>query len=331
MTSPVLSNPDSLEVLTEMVNQTLIETGRFFQHKGSLQSRVQLKRTIPAAQEQFQSALDNLSEQIFVAKAFLERDYEVVKARKAALRTKRPADDVVMGEAKATVTSQPVSVSEQTAAGEIVSNPSESKPVSDTVKIEQQTDLNGDQPGTTNVPAKEEDSHGVGASASTAPDLSGQNAGESEQMLYNSMLNNPEPNEFDLNLDFGDNNNNNNNNDNAGNESFFNTTFGDSNANSGLESVNTQMPNTEPGQDSNALPTGGDAFDLELQKFSTQSGDANEQFGGNTEDIMGPGESSFDDLFMESENMGGNDNNDQDLLGGDGLMQLNELDDNWFT
>jgi hypothetical protein len=64
MTSPVLSNPDSLEVLTEMVNQTLIETGRFFQHKGSLQSRAQLKRTIPAAQEQFQSALDNLSEQI---------------------------------------------------------------------------------------------------------------------------------------------------------------------------------------------------------------------------------------------------------------------------
>lgn len=234
-----------------------------------------------------------------------------------------------MGEAKATVTSQPVSVSEQTAAGEIISNPSESKPVSDTVKIEQQTDLNGDQPGTVNMPVKEEKSHGAGAGAGTAPDLSGQNAGESEQMLYNSMLNNPEPNEFDLNLDFGDNNNNNNN-DNAANENFFNTTFGDSNANSGLESVNTQIPNTEPGQDNNALPTGGDAFDLELQKFSTQSGDANEQFGGNTEDIMGPGESSFDDLFMESENMGGNDD-DQDLLGGDGLMQLNELDDNWFT
>ncbi|KAL4816344.1 hypothetical protein BDW67DRAFT_52633 [Aspergillus spinulosporus] len=329
MASPVLSNPDFLEVLTEMVNQTLIETGRFFQHKGSLQSRAQLKRTIPAAQEQFQSALDNLSEQIFVAKAFLERDYEVIKARKVALRTKRPTEDVVMGESKATVASQPVSVSEQTAAGEIVPEPSESKPVSDTVKVEQQTDLNGDQPGTAKVPAKVEESHGAGASAGTAPDLSGQNAGESEQMLYNSMLNNPEPNEFDLSLDFGGNNNDNNNT-NAGNENFFNTTFGDSNAGSGLESVNTQMSNKEPGQ-SNALPTGGDAFDLELQKFSTQSGDANEQFGGNTEDIMGPGESSFDDLFMESENIGENDNNDQDLLGGDGLMQLNELDDNWFT
>ncbi|KAL4754952.1 hypothetical protein BDW72DRAFT_85056 [Aspergillus terricola var. indicus] len=330
MTSPVLSNPDSLEVLTEMVNQTLIETGRFFQHKGSLQSRAQLKRTIPAAQEEFQSALDNLSEQIFVAKAFLERDYEVVKARKAALRSKRPADDVVMGEAKAAVASQPVSVSEQTAAGEIVPNKSESKPVSDSVKIEQQTDLNGDQPGTANVPAKEEESHGAGASGGTAPDLSDQNAGGSEQMLYNSMLNNPEPNEFDLSLDFGDSNNDNNNS-NAGNENFFSTTFGDSNAGSSLEGVNTQMPDAEPGQDSSALPTGGDAFDLELQKFSTQSGDANEQFGGNAEDIMGPGESSFDDLFMESENMGGNDNNDQDLLGGDGLMQLNEIDDNWFT
>ncbi|KAL5002614.1 hypothetical protein BDV10DRAFT_104875 [Aspergillus recurvatus] len=322
MTSPVLSNPDSLEVLTEMVNQTLIETGRFFQQKGSLQSRAQLKRTIPAAQEQFQSALDNLSEQIFVAKAFLERDYEAVKARKAALRSQRPMDDVAMGEAEAIGVPRPVPFQEQTAAG-VNPNESESKPVTNTVKTEKQTDLDGNQLGTANVPAKEEKSHGAGA----APALSGQNAEESEQMLYNSMLDNPEPNDFDLNLDFGDNNNNNN----AGNENFFNTTFGDPNAGSGPEGLNTQMSNMEPGQDSNALPTGGDAFDLELQKFSAQSDDPNEQFGGGTEDIIGPGESSFDDLFMESENMGGNENGDQDLLGGDGLMQLNEIDDNWFT
>ncbi|KAL6234485.1 hypothetical protein BDW75DRAFT_241099 [Aspergillus navahoensis] len=323
MTPPVLSNPDSLEVLTEMVNQTLIETGRFFQQKGSLQSRAQLKRTIPAAQEQFQSALDNLSEQIFVAKAFLERDYEAVKMRKAALRSKRHMDDVAMGEAEAFGAPPPVLVNEQTAAG-VVPNESESKPAIGTVKAEKQIHLNEDQLGTANVPAKEEESRGAGA----PPALSGQNSGESEQMLYNSMLDNPEPNEFDLNLDFGDNNNDNNN---AGNENFFNTTFGDPNAGPGLEGADTQMSNTEAGQGSNALPTGGDAFDLELQKFSAQSGDPNEQFEGNTEDIIGPGESSFDDLFMESENMGGNENGDQDLLGGDGLMQLNEIDDNWFT
>jgi hypothetical protein len=75
---------ESLETLTVMVNQSvgqpchqqqinfhpadpslqLIEIGRFFRASGSMQSRVQLKRTLPAAHEQFQSALDNLSEQI---------------------------------------------------------------------------------------------------------------------------------------------------------------------------------------------------------------------------------------------------------------------------
>ncbi|KAL4978343.1 hypothetical protein BDW66DRAFT_18474 [Aspergillus desertorum] len=322
MTSPVFSNPDSLEVLTEMVNQTLIETGRFFKQKGSLQSRAQLKRTIPAVQEQFQSALDNLSEQIFIAKAFLERDYEVVKARKAAQRSKRPTDDVAMGEAEAIGAPLLAPVPEQTAAG-VVPNESESKPVTNTVKAEQETDLNEDRPRTA-VPAKEEESHGAGA----APALSDQNAGESEQMLYDSMLDSPEPNDFDVNLDSGDTNNNNKN---AGNENFFSTNFGDPNAGSGPEGVSAQMSITEAGRDNNALPTGGDAFDLELQKFSGQSGDPNEQFEGSTEDIMGPGESSFDDLFMESENMGGNENGDQDLFGGDGLMQLNEIDDNWFT
>jgi hypothetical protein len=45
---------------------------------------------------------------------------------------------------------------------------------------------------------------------------------------------------------------------------------------------------------------------------------------------MAPGESSFDDLFMENENFGGEGLGDQNLLGDD-LMNINELDDNWFT
>ncbi|RDW76610.1 uncharacterized protein DSM5745_06602 [Aspergillus mulundensis] len=319
MTSPALSNPESLEVLTQMVNQTLIETGRFFQNKGSLQSRSQLKRTIPAAQEQFQSALDSLSEQIFVAKAFLERDYDVIKARKAALR-KRPADDVVMGKADAMSAPRTVPIPEQTAAAGAAPDGSESKPIVNDVKIEEQTDLNTDQLETAIAHTKEEEPHDAGA----APAPSGQDIGGSEQIVYGSGLNNSESNEFDLNLDFGDNGN-------AGNEDFFNTNFGDPNADSSLEGGNIQMSNTDPGQDHNALATGGDAFDLELQKFATQPGDPNEQFGGSTDDIIGPGESSFDDLFMESENMGGNETGDQDLLGGDGLMQLNEFDDTWFT
>ncbi|KAL4790864.1 hypothetical protein BDV19DRAFT_371601 [Aspergillus venezuelensis] len=315
MTSPTLSNPDSLEVLTSMLNQTLIETGRFFRSEGSLQARVQLKRNLPAAQEQFNSALDTLSEQIFIAKAFLEKEHESVKSRKAALR-KRPTDDVVMGEAQ--VIPQSASVPEQTA----VAAPTESDPkvINDTVKVEQQTDQSQDQQDTANVLAKEENPDTV----NIAPTQDAQATGEQEEINFNSLLNNQGSNEFDLNLDFGDDNN-------AGNENFFNANFGDPSAGSGLDTGNAQMAGTESGHHSNALPTGGDAFDLELRKFSTQPGDPNDQFGSNTEDIMGPGESSFDDLFMESENIGGNDNGDQDLLAGDGLMQLNELDDSWFS
>nr|KMM71638.1 hypothetical protein CPAG_07941 [Coccidioides posadasii RMSCC 3488] len=64
MATPMQPCDESLETLTAMVNQTLIETGRFFRNCGSLQSRAQLKRNFPAVHEQYQSALDDLSEQI---------------------------------------------------------------------------------------------------------------------------------------------------------------------------------------------------------------------------------------------------------------------------
>ncbi|KAL2848026.1 hypothetical protein BJX68DRAFT_239303 [Aspergillus pseudodeflectus] len=305
MAYPNLSNPDSLETLTATLNQTLIETGRFFRSQGSLQSRAQLKRTLPAAHDKFQFALDNLSEQIFVAKAFLERDYEVIRARKAALR-KRPDADIVMGESAALDGPQAMLGPEQTVAGS-----GAGEPIDTAIKVEQQTDTNSDQQDTSDISVKLEEPQGESA----GPTVPSQEATGAEEINFDSLLNNQGQNEFDLTLDFGDDNN-------AGNENFFNANFGDPNVNNGLE-----VGSTEPGHE-NALPAGGDAFDLELQKFS---GDPNEQFGTNTEDIMGPGESSFDDLFMESENMGGNENGDQDLLGGDELMQINELDDSWFT
>ncbi|KAL5342297.1 hypothetical protein BJX70DRAFT_314826 [Aspergillus crustosus] len=312
MTTPELGNPESLEVLTATLNQTLIETGRLFRSGASLQSRAQLKRALPVAHEQFQSALDNLSEQIFVAKAFLERDYEVVSARKAALR-KRPTEDVVMGELEAPGDPQTVSIPDQTTAGATLGE-NEEKPVHGTVEINQTTESEKDNEPA-NISVKEVKIEEPNA----APSLSAQDNGSTEEINFDSLLNtNQGSNEFDLNLDFGDDNN-------AGNDNFFNSNFGDPNAGSG---VDTSM---ELGHDSNGLATGGDAFDLELQKYSTEPGDPNDQFGGDNEDIIGPGESSFDDLFMESENIGGNDNGDQDLLGGDRLMELNELDDNWFT
>ncbi|KAL2865411.1 uncharacterized protein BJX67DRAFT_184277 [Aspergillus lucknowensis] len=315
MASSSLSNPDSLEVLTATLNQTLIETGRFFRSGGSLQSRAQLKRALPAAHEQFQSALDNLSEQIFVAKAFLERDYEVIQARKAALR-KRPTEDIIMGEPEVIDGLKAFPAPEQVAVG-TSSDQSESKPIGNAVKIEQQTEANKEQQGTANVFVKEEASQ----AESAAPNLSTQDGAGQEDLNFDSLLNNQGQNEFDLSLDFGEDNN-------TGNDNFFNTSFDDPNADGGLDAGNTQLPNAESGHDNSTLPTGGDAFDLELRKLS---GDQNEQFGSNAEDIMGPGESSFDDLFMESENVAGNETGDQDLLAGDGLMQLNELDDSWFT
>ncbi|KAI1931151.1 hypothetical protein LOZ65_001350 [Ophidiomyces ophidiicola] len=90
MAAPAQPGEQSLEMLTAMVNQTLIETGRFFRSSGSLQSRAQLKRNFPDVHEQYQSALDALSEQIFIAKAFLEKDYEAIVAKRANLRGTRP-------------------------------------------------------------------------------------------------------------------------------------------------------------------------------------------------------------------------------------------------
>jgi hypothetical protein len=91
-----------------------------------------------------------------------------------------------------------------------------------------------------------------------------------------------------------------------------------------------------PGLDSHAagIPAGGDMFDLELKRaeaFSAQGGTQDGQQGNNTEDIMAPGESSFDDLFMDNENFGSGDVGDPSMLEGDGLMNINELDDSWFT
>ncbi len=241
-----------------------------------------------------------------------------MKARKAALR-KRPTEDAARGQPEVTTGGSPtVPVPAETAA-EAVPSEGEPKTMENPVKSEQQTDLDQEQQTTANVPVKEEQKE---ADADQPP--ASQNATGAEDINFDSLLNNQGPNEFDLNLDFGEDGN-------AGNESFFNATFGNQDAGSGLDAGNTQMSNTESGQDNNALQTGGDAFDLELEKFSGQPGDASGQFDGNTEDIMGPGESSFDDLFMESENLGGNGNENQDMLPGDGLMQLDELDDSWFS
>lgn len=151
------------------------------------------------------------------------------------------------------------------------------------------------------------------------------------------------PNEFDLNLDFGD--------DNIGNENFLSgSNFGniDHSGHNEQEKSNDTPTNTasnahgDMGQDTN-VQAGGDAFDLELQRAGVFTGqqpegqstndNSNNNNGnnGNNEDAMALGQSSFDELFMESENFGGEGMGDPSLLEGDGLMNINELDDSWFT
>ncbi|OOG00915.1 hypothetical protein ASPCADRAFT_202742 [Aspergillus carbonarius ITEM 5010] len=314
-----------------MVNQTLVETGRFFKTGGSMQSRAQLKRSIPTSHENFQNALDNLSEQIFLAKAFLERDYEAVKARKAALQ---PAEDVVMSDSEVKIEPESVPQPPEQPAVNTNTVQAEAEPADDVPAPKPEADVNDNQQVSGDQPIKVEKSDESAAAVAGAQSLSAPG-----DFNFDSMLNdNAGTNDFDLNLDFGD--------DDVGNDSFLsgsnllNASTGPNNGNNGANNQPTDATPALPGNESNpaAAPMGGDAFDLELQKaaaFTSQEDASGEQpfdgqGGGNVEDVM-PGESSFDDLFMESDNFGGDGPGDAGLLDGDGLVNINDLDDSWFT
>ncbi|PYI08617.1 hypothetical protein BO78DRAFT_310284 [Aspergillus sclerotiicarbonarius CBS 121057] len=331
MAAPNFSNPKSLDVLTSMVNQTLVETGRFFKTGGSMQSRAQLKRSIPTSHEQFQSALDNLSEQIFLAKAFLERDYEAVKARKAALQ---PAEDVAMSDSEVKVEPEAAPQPPEQPVVDTDTTQAKAEPAEDVLAPKPEADVNDNKQISGDRPVKEEKPDESAPAAAGAQSLSAPG-----DFNFDSMLNdNAGTNDFDLNLDFGD--------DDVGNDTFLsgsNLVSAGAGANDGNDGGNNQptdattaLPSTE--NNPATAPMGGDAFDLELQKaaaFTSQPDTSGEQpfdgqGGGNMEDVM-PGESSFDDLFMENDNFGGDGPGDAGLLDGDGLVNINDLDDGWFT
>ncbi|KAF7594689.1 hypothetical protein BBP40_008582 [Aspergillus hancockii] len=316
------SNPDSLAVLTAMVNQTLIETGRFFRSGGSTQYRAQLKRTIPVAHEQFQTALDNLSEQIFIAKAFLERDYEAIAAEKAALQ---PAEDIVMTQPEF---NQEPDTAPQLEAAAIGTNKPQSEQHEADTAVQSHKGVDTGQQNSTDKPIKGERS---AEPAALRPDQS--KSGPTE-INFDSVLNDTGgANDFDLNLDFGD--------DDLGNENFLSgSNIGATNtvgaAHQEKEVDQSGTTTDLPGMDNHAasIPAGGDIFDLELKRAEAFSGQGETQDGqqsNNNEDVMVPGESSFDDLFMDNENFGGGDVGDPSMLEGDSLMNINELDDSWFS
>lgn len=123
-------------------------------------------------------------------------------------------------------------------------------------------------------------------------------------------------NSFDLNYDFG--------NDDMGNQAFLSgTALG--NTTTGPDKPGASLPPTD---NATAAPAGGGAFDLELGQ--TEGANAFPDAGNGMDDMMGPGESSFDDLFMENENFG-ETAGDLHQLEGDSLMEINELDDSWFS
>lgn len=140
--------------------------------------------------------------------------------------------------------------------------------------------------------------------------------GAGDEMNFDQMLatTGQAPNDFDLNFNFS--------NDEIGNQNFLAAAFGTTNANAGsdataLDTGAASISSLLPGLESYATNNdGGDSFNFNLPKLGDSSKD----------DLTAPGESSFDDLFLEKDNVDG----DENLLGGD-MMDLGELDDSWLN
>lgn len=131
-----------------------------------------------------------------------------------------------------------------------------------------------------------------------------------EGMNFDSVLNDQGSNSFHLSLDFGD--------DDMENQAFL----------SGSAFGNTSNEKPDAAQQSAGptdIPTGGGTFDMELSAADSSVFPE----GNGMDDMLGPGESSFDDLFMENENL--DSGTDLNQLEGDSLMNISELDDNWFV
>ncbi|KAJ5960627.1 uncharacterized protein N7479_007777 [Penicillium vulpinum] len=300
------SNPDSLTELSSIIERTLIDTGRLFRKSGSMPSRTHLQRSIPLYHDSFQNALDNLSEQIFIAKAFLERDYEALKATSTAPQL---IEDVAMSDVNQQVEPEIQSPPEKVEMDtELETMPKLEEAVS--ANQSALTEIKPDpQLGDDVVVKKEGDSN--------APDQSF--PGPNEDLTFDSVLNDTGgTNDFGLSLDFND--------DDMGNQAFLSgSNFTTSGATGGADRLGT----TQPLGNTSDVPAGGGAFDMELQK--TEGDDGNLLGQSNSgEDFMGPAESNFDDLFMDTDNFGEN-GGEFNQLEGDSLMNVNELDDNWFN
>lgn len=245
----------------------------------------------------------------FIAKAFLEKDYEAIKALEAV---PQPSEDVSMSgiDQKIETAPQPPTL-EQT---DLASRPVKVEPTSDesaAAGLPAPTEaIPPPHPSESVFKTEEKETAGV---APTDQAFSG----ATEGMQFNTVLDEGgAPTSFDLNYDFG--------NDDMGNQAFLSgTAFGTTTT--GADKSGTSLPPTD---NATMAPAGGGAFDLELGK--TLDTNSFPDQGTGMEDMMAPGESSFDDLFMENENLG-EPGGDLHQLEGDSLMEINELDDSWFS
>ncbi|KAJ5226214.1 hypothetical protein N7468_007439 [Penicillium chermesinum] len=298
-----MDNPDSLTELSTLVERTLRDTGRFFRKSGSVASKTQAQRSVPGYYESFQQSLDNLSEQIFIAKAYLEKEYDTIKARESTPR----AQDVAM-----------VEVGQQEKAESPSAEPTKTEAEHVSVKIEAKPDgapAPADAPG----PQPKED---VAVKAEQKPETTDHPdqalTDGNDGLNFDSVLNEAGgSNSFSISLDFGD--------DDMGNQAFLSGSGLGNSAPSGLD----QAASSQPAENNSSapVPAGGDAFDMELQR---SDGDGNGFPDQNMDDLMGPGESNFDDLFLETDNLGGEDSGNANQMEGDSLMNLDELNDDWF-
>uniref|UniRef100_A0A093UUR9 Titin n=1 Tax=Talaromyces marneffei PM1 TaxID=1077442 RepID=A0A093UUR9_TALMA len=311
---------ESLAILSDAVNQTLIDTGRFFKSAGSLQSRAQLKASIPASYQRFQTALDTLTEQIrnceeTCTRATTHTEPAPVPEPVTAPEPP-PTEDVFMPEAPVPTVGEQVK--------ETIEKP---EPTEKPIKTEPTTmpdsGIFGEQPIASTEP--------VTTTAATEPiealkveetaDKGTQQLPVSmgDEMNFDQMLatTGQAPNDFDLNFNFT--------NDEIGDQNFLaGADFGNTNATMGGEINNDNGANTIssllPGIEHYASNNAGDSFNFDLPKLGDQQ-------NGGQDDLMAPGESSFDDLFLEKNDLEGDDN----LLGSGEFMELGELDDSWLN
>ncbi|KAK2755113.1 hypothetical protein FQN54_006642 [Arachnomyces sp. PD_36] len=332
MADPI-ANPESLATLSAMVNQTLVETGRFFRSSGSVQSRNQLKRGLPSTHEQFQSALDSLSEQIFIAKAFLEQDYETAKAKRAALATPQPVlpekqegiEDIPMQEA-------PTIKQEPSTANAAVPQSNDQPPAQQPQPHPQPPNENPPETSDSTKPIPDikpepstQPNDPITATSTTNPPF----PGDATTMDFDSMFppGSGDATNLDMTMDFPS--------DEAGDQNFLaaNNLFGTS------DTTNNQNNQPKPQDTMNSLLPGLENYANaagELTMNPTMGNDSSAQISPTRKDSMSnipPGESNFDDLFMDAGSFAGGAGGGgagEDLLNDDALVEIGDLDDSWL-